>query len=43
MFKTADKKLKKIGFKKIEDGLHVQYERYNKKYNYTQVLALVHK
>lgn len=43
MFKSADKKLEKLGFKKVDDGLHVEYERYNKKFNYTQVLSLLHK
>lgn len=43
MFKSADKKFEKLGFKKVNDGLHVYYERYHEKYNYTQVLALVHK
>ncbi len=43
MLKLADKKFEKLGFKKVDDGLHVYYERYNEKHNYTQVLALVHK
>lgn len=43
MFKSTDKKFEKLGFKKVDDGLHVEYEKYNEKYNYTQVLALVHK
>lgn len=43
MLKIADKKLAKLGFKKVDDGLHVEYQRYNKKYNFTQVLFLCHK
>lgn len=43
MFKSADKKLEKLGFKKVKDNLHVFYERYNSEFNYTQVLALIHK
>lgn len=43
MFKTVDKKFEKLGFKKVDDGLHVEYERYDKKFNYTQVLSLLHK
>lgn len=43
MFNSADKKLERLGFKKVEDGVSVYYERYNKAHDFTQILALVHK
>jgi hypothetical protein len=44
MFKRIDKKFEEIGFVKVkEDEYGVRYERKNEKYNYTQVLAIMHK
>ena len=44
MFKNIDKKFEKIGFIKIsEDRFGAIYERKDEKYNYTQVLAILHK
>lgn len=44
MFCNIDKKFEKIGFVKIEEDKYgVRYERKNEKYNYTQVLAILHK
>ena len=44
IFKTVDEKFEEIGFTKIkEDKYGATYERLNKKYNYTQVIALLHK
>lgn len=44
IIKNVDKKLKDIGFTKIkDDNYSVIYERSLKKYNYTQILSIVHK
>lgn len=44
LFKSTDEKLKEIGFEKIQDDNYgVTYERFNMRYNYTQVLTIVHK
>lgn len=44
MFKSTDKKLEEIGFKKVrEDKWAVVYERYNDIDKYMQVLTIVHK
>lgn len=44
LFKTVDKKLQDIGFKKIKDDVYcVVYERENKEFSYVQVLTIVHK
>ena len=44
LFKTVDQKLEDIGFKKVEDNDYsVIYERWNKIYGYTHVLAICHK
>nr|DAM97942.1 MAG TPA: hypothetical protein [Caudoviricetes sp.] len=44
MFKSTDKKLEEIGFKKVkEDKWAVVYERYNDIDKYMQVLTVVHK
>lgn len=44
IFKSLDEKFKEIGFNKVEDNKYgATYERYNKKNNYTQVLAVLHK
>ena len=44
MFKTVDEKFKEIGFIKVgEDKYGTTYERKDEKYNYTQVLAILHK
>ena len=44
MFKNVDKKFEKIGFIKVsEDKYGATYERKDEKYNYTQVLAILHK
>ena len=44
MFGNVDKKFEKIGFVKVsEDKYGARYERKNEKYNYTQVLAILHK
>lgn len=44
LFKTADKKFEKIGFKKIkEDEYGARYERYIEKYKFTQTVDLLHK
>ena len=44
MFKSVDKKFEEIGFIKVkEDQYGVTYERKNEKYNYTQVLCILHK
>lgn len=44
MFKSVDKKFEEIGFIKVkEDQYGVTYERKNEKYNYTQVLDILHK
>lgn len=42
-FKSVDEKLAEIGFKKIvENKYGVVYERYDKKYKYTQVVDISH-
>lgn len=44
LFKTIDDRFVDIGFTKVEDNEYiVVYERYDEKYKYTQVLAIVHK
>lgn len=44
IFKSVDEKLADIGFVKVEDnGYVVTYERYDEKYNYTQVVGILHK
>ena len=44
MFGNIDKKFEKIGFLKVEENKYgARYERKNEKYNYTQVLAILHK
>lgn len=44
MFKNIDKKFEEIGFIKVsEDKYGAIYERKNEEYNYTQVLAILHK
>ena len=44
MFGNIDKKFEKIVFLKVEDNKYgARYERKNEKYNYTQVLAILHK
>ena len=44
LFKSTDEKLKEIGFVKTQDDNYaVTYERFNIRYNYTQVLTIVHK
>lgn len=43
-FKSIDKKIEKLGFKKVKDNeFVVSYERENKKFNYTQVVDIYHK
>ena len=43
-FKTVDEKLAKIGFVKVEEDQYgCVYERKNKKYGYTQEIAILHK
>lgn len=40
----ADKKLKKLGFKKVKNSNHiVQYQRYNEVFNYMQTVEVGHK
>lgn len=44
LFKTIDDKFDEIGFTKIkEDKYGVSYTRYNKKYQFTQCLDILHK
>lgn len=44
IFKSVDDKFREIGFKKVkEDKYGVVYERFIEKFNYTQVLDLIHK
>lgn len=44
MFKNIDKKFEEIGFIKVKENEYgATYERKNEKYNYTQVLAIIHK
>lgn len=44
LFKNVDEKFKDIGFVKVrEDAYGVVYERYDEKYKYTQVVAILHK
>lgn len=44
LFKTIDDKFAELGFEKIkEDNYGVIYERKNIVYEYTQVLAILHK
>lgn len=44
LFKTVDEKFAEIGFVKVEEDKYgVIYKRKNEKYNYTQMLALLHK
>lgn len=44
MFRSIDKKLRKIGFvKEREDKFGALYERKNEKYNFVQVLHIAHK
>lgn len=42
--KDIDAQFVKLGFKKVkEDNFVVRYERYNLKYKYVQVIAILHK
>ncbi len=42
--KTVDEKLADIGFVKVNENKHgVDYERKDGKFNYTQVVSIVHK
>lgn len=44
LFKTVDEKLAEIGFVKVEEDQYgCVYERKNKKYGYTQEIAILHK
>lgn len=44
LFKNVDEKLAEIGFKKIaENEYGVAYERYDKKYKYTQAVDILRK
>ena len=44
MFKSIDNKFEEIGFIKVrENDYGVTYERKDRNYNYTQVLAILHK
>lgn len=44
LFKSIDEKFKEIGFKKIKDDNYaVTYERKILKYNYIQVIDIIHK
>ena len=44
LFKNIDDKLKEIGFTKVSDDEYgACYERYNKKYKYTQCVDLLYK
>lgn len=44
MFKSIDKRFEELGFIKVREDKHgVTYERHNAKYNYTHVLAILHK
>ena len=44
LFKSIDKQIEKLGFKKVEDNEHIiSYERKNEKYNYIQVVDIYHK
>lgn len=43
-FKTVDEKLADIGFVKVSENQYgVDYERKDGKYNYTQVVSILHK
>lgn len=44
MFKNIDRRFEEIGFVKVsEDKYGATYERKDEEYNYTQVLAILHK
>lgn len=44
LFKTVDDKLSEIGFVKIQENKYgASYERQNTKYNFVQVVSLLHK
>lgn len=44
LFKSIDKQIEKLGFKKVEDNEHIiSYERKNEKYNYIQLVDIYHK
>lgn len=44
LFKRIDDRLLDIGFRKIREDKHgVEYQRFNEKYNYTQVVVISHK
>lgn len=44
LFRNIDREFEKIGFTKIEEDKYgVEYERYNEKYKYTQVIYIGHK
>lgn len=44
MFKNIDRKFEEIGFIKVsEDKYGATYERKDEEFNYTQVLAILHK
>lgn len=44
MFKSVDKKFEEIGFTKVSENEYgATYERKDEKYNFTQVLAILHK
>ena len=43
-FKSIDKKIEELGFKKVAVNKYaVSYERLNKKYGYTQCVDILHK
>lgn len=44
LFRNIDREFEKNGFTKIEEDKYgVEYERYNEKYKYTQVIYIGHK
>ena len=44
MIKIADRKIEKLGFKKIQDDKYgARYHRYNETYGYTHEVAIIHK
>lgn len=44
IFRGIDEKLKSIGFIKVSEDEHgVEFERVNKKYNYTQCVCIIYK
>lgn len=43
-FKSVDKKIEELGFKKVEEDQYgIEYERFDKNFGYTQCVNILHK